>query len=511
MNIKIIKSKVINLFLANRALLFLNCCVLCYVAGSARATAITYQLGLFDYALLVLVDHYYILYCVLPILLIIITKHIRSSSDIEKIRYPNINQMMRVEILSFTVWFSIYLLSSLLIVLLIGLPTFKPNLFTGTFSGSIHDEILLLLGAYASFSRIPIISILAALLYYVFGFTTLTALLSLVNNKVRQSATISIAIVILILTFIGFHTSLSNQFPILFLSNYIILHRGLFINGFPSFLLTVLTGIAIILFALGYRPPKLLRISILHELTISRKMKLTTLLFIVCLILIEYFQLVYEGNFNYRDIAIRLMLGTNTEFRSFIGWIKTSLIYYLPLFFVGLSVSKIKQYQELPVFMRFESFAKLNWNILLQYISYILKYASYLGGFLIAMFLIGNHFSPMSKALYESFGIHLTPSLFMGCILVFIITMMFNLALFLFVSKVTNETVAFVGILTLSFVNYLVRDLRLLNINPGILTIFEDLQQDRSSLYFKIALMTVISICFFCFEKRKSHAYHQTH
>lgn len=68
MNSKIIKSKVINLFLSNKALLSLNFCVLCYVAGSARVTAITYQLGLFDYALFVLVDHYYVLYCLLPIM-----------------------------------------------------------------------------------------------------------------------------------------------------------------------------------------------------------------------------------------------------------------------------------------------------------------------------------------------------------------------------------------------------------------------------------------------------------
>jgi len=100
MNGKIIKSKVINLFLANKALLALNFCVLCFVAGSARATAITYHLGLFDYALLVLVDHYYVLYCLLPIMLVIITKHLRSLSDIEKIRYRNTNQMMRIEILS---------------------------------------------------------------------------------------------------------------------------------------------------------------------------------------------------------------------------------------------------------------------------------------------------------------------------------------------------------------------------------------------------------------------------
>lgn len=510
MNIKIIKSKVNNLFLANKALLLLNFCVLCYIAGSVRETAIRYQLELFDYALLVLVDHYYVLYCLLPILLIIITKHIRNSSDIEKVRYRNINQMMRVEISSFTAWLSLYLLSSLLIVLLIGLPTFKPNLFAGTFSGGNHDEILLLLDAYASFSRMPIVSILTALLYHVFGLTTLTALLSLVNNKIHQRATISVAVIILILTFIGFHTSLSNQFPILFFSNYIIFHRGLFINGAPSFFLTVITGLGIILIAHGYRPPKM-KASMLKELTISRKMKLTTMLVIVGLILIDYFQLNYERNLNSREIVIRLMLGTNTEFRSFIGWIKSSLIYYLPIFFVGLSVSKINQYQELPVFMRFESYAKLNWNILLQYVSYILRYAGCFLGGLIVMFLIGNNSSFMSKALYESFGVQLTTFLFIGCVLVFMLTMMFNLILFLFVVKVTNEIVAFVGIIVLSFISYLVPGLSFLNINPGILTIFEDIQQTFPLLHIKITLMTIFIIAFLGLEKRKIHACNQTH
>lgn len=508
MNGKIIKSKVINLFLANKVLLFLNFCVLCYVAGSARAIAITYQLGLFDYALLVLVDHYYVLYCLLPIMLVIITKHLRSLSDIEKIRYRNSNQMMQVEILSFTTWFAFYLFSSLLIVLLIGLPTFKPNMFAGNFGGSSHNEILLLLGEYATFSKIPIISILVALLYYCFGFTTLTAILSLINNKKGSRDSVSAAVVILVLTFIGFHTSLSEKLPILFLSNYIIFHRGLFINGLPSFLLTVLTGLGIILFALGYRPPINPRKSLLSELTISRKMKQISFLFISGLILIEYFQLVYEGNFNFRDLAIRFMLGTNTDFRSFIGWIKICLIYFSPLFFVGVSISKIKQYQELPIFMRFESIANLHWNILRQYAAFVLQYAGFIAVFLTILFIFGKNSSPMSVALYESFGIQLSIPHFIGNIFVFIITMFFNLALFLMISQVANETVAFIGLISLSFINFLVPGINFFEINPGILMFLENIRQGVSLLSIKVAFMLSISIGFFILAKRRIHANH---
>jgi len=508
MNSKIIKSKVINLFLANKALLALNFCVLCFVAGSARATAITYHLGLFDYALLVLVDHYYVLYCLLPIMLVIITKHLRSLSDIEKIRYRNTNQMMRVEIFSFTAWFTFYLFLSLLSVLLIGLPTFKPNMFAGNIGGCSHNEILLLLGEYAAFSRIPIISILVALLYYGFGFTTLTAILSLINNKKGSRDSVSAAVVILVLTFIGFHTSLSEKLPVLFLCNYIIFHRGLFMNGLPSFLLTVLTGLGIILFALGYKPPTIARKSLLSELTVSRKMKQIIFLFISGLILIEYFQLVYEGNSNIRDLAIRFLLGTNTDFQSFIGWIKICLIYFSPLFFVGVSISKIKQYQELPIFMRFESIANLHWNILWQYAAFVLQYAGFIAVFLTTLFIFGKNSSPMSVALYESFGIQLTIPHFIGNIFVFIITMLFNLALFLMISQVANETVAFIGIISLSFVNLLVPGIHLFEINPGILMFLETIQQGVDWLLIKIALMLGVSIGFLIFVRRRIHANH---
>lgn len=511
MIIKIIKSKMINLFLANRALLLLNFCIICYVSGSARSTAISYGLGLFDYALLVLADHYYVLYCLLPIMIVVITKHIRNLNDVEKIRYRSITQMMQVEIISFTSWFGLYLLASLIIVLLIGLPTFKPNLYAGDFRPNSHNEILLLLGEYKAFSRLPIISILAALLYYCFGFTTLTALLSLVNNKKGPRETISVAVIVLVLTFIGFHTALSNELPLLFLSNYIILHRGLFLNGLPAFLLTFLAGLGIILFALGYRFPKLKTTSILNELTVSRKMKRITILFIIFLFLIEYFQMRYEGDFNVRDIAIRLVLGTNLEFRSFIGWIKISLIYLLPIFFVGISISKIKQYKELPIFMRFESFGRLRWKILIEYATFLLQYAGFLGIFLIAMFLIGSDSSPLSLALKEAIGINLATRHFIGYTLVLILTMMFNLVLFLILSKLTNETAAFVGIVLLSFVNFLVPGIKLLEINPGILMFFENLQQGETNLYFKVVVLALITVIFFGLAKRRMYANNQTY
>jgi hypothetical protein len=354
------------------------------------------------------------------------------------------------------------------------------------------------------------ISILAALLYYCFGFTTLTAVLSLVNNKKGPRETISTAVVVLVLTFIGFHTTLSNQLPMIFLSNYLILHRGLFLNGLPAFLLTFLVGLGIILFALGFRFPKLQATSILSELTVSRKMKRIAILFIIGLIFIEYFQMLYEGGFNVRDLAIRFILGTNMEFRSFLGWTKISLVYLLPLFFIGISISKIRQYKELPIFMRYESFGRLRWKILAQYVIFLLQYAGFLGIFLSAVFLLGSNSSPLSLALKEAIGINLATRHFIGYMLVFMITMMFNLVLFLLLSKLTNETVAFVAIVLLSFINFLAPGFKLLEINPGILMFFEDLQQGEISLYIKVVVLTLIIGIFWGLAKRRMYANNQT-
>ncbi len=443
-------------------------------------------------------------------MLVVITKHIRNLSDIEKIRYRNNAQMIRVEVISFTSWFGLYLLASLIIVLLIGLPTFKPNLYAGDFNLTSNNEILLLLGEYKAFSRFPMISILAAMLYYCFGFTTLTAVLSLVNNKKGPQETIRAALIILVLTFIGFHTTLSNQLPIIFLSNYLILHRGLFINGLPAFLLTLFVGLGIILVAMGFRLPKRQATSILSELTVSRKMKRIAILIIIGLFFIEYFQMLYEGGFNVRDLAIRFTLGTNMEIRSFLGWIKISLVYLIPLFFVGISISKIRQYKELPIYMRYGSFGRLRWKIIVQYVTFLLQYAGLIGIFLSAFFLLGSNSSPLSLALKEAIGINLTTRHFIGYMLFFMITMMFNLVLFLFLSKLINEIVAFITIVLLSFTNFLIPEFKLLEINPGILMLFEDLQHGEIFLYIKVVVLTLIIVIFLGLAKRRTYANNQT-
>jgi hypothetical protein len=507
---RIIKSKIRSITLANRALLFLNFCVLCFVCGSTRTTAISLGLGLFDYALLVLVDHYYVLYCLLPIMLVVITKHIRSMSDIEKVRYQSATQMMQVEILSFISWFGLYLLVSLGVVLLVGLTTFKPNLYATDIGTTGHNEILLLLSEYKDFSVFPVISILTALLYYCFGFATLTALLSLINNIKGLRDTISAAVIILVLTFIGFHTPLANKLPVLFLNNYLILHHGLFLNGLPAFLMTLLVGSGIILYAMGVRLPTIETASILDELTISRKTKRIVALFIISLIAIEVFQMLYEANLYPRDLVIRLMLGSSGEFRSFLGWIKISLIYLFPLFFIGVSISKVNQYKELPIFIRYGSFGKLRWRILVRYTGFLLLYVGLLATFLCVLFFIGNSSSPYNLLLEENIGSAFTPAHFIAYLIVFLISMVFNLVLFLVLSMLFNETAAFVSILLISFAAFLAPGFSFLDINPGILSFLESLQQGKSLLAIRVSVFALISAIYFGLAKRRTYANNQS-
>lgn len=512
MTLRILRNKITRITSDNRFLLLVNLFILCFVCGTTRAPAMNLGLGLFDYALVVFVDHYYVLYCMLPILLIVITRYLRGISEVEQIRYQSNKAVIKTELISFVSWFGLYILFSLIVVLSVGLTAFEPKLTAANYEIDPYHETLLLLNAYRSLSNFPIVSIFTAMLFYCFGFAVLVSLLALIKARKGIKNMISISILVLVLTFIGFHTQLNQLIPPLFFNNYLILHHGLFLNGHVSFFLILVVGTAIILYALGYRPPVIETGSLLDELTITKKSKLISFLLPVGLMAIEFFQLVYEKNPNLRDLAIRLLLGSSRNFPSFIGWLKLSLIYLLPLFFIGISISKITRYQELPIFIRYRSFGNLRWEILKRYGRYLLFYGAVISIILLIFFLTGNDSSILSVQLIENLGIALTPTIFLLYLFCFLGRMLSSLVLFLVISEIANETAAFVIILILSFVAFIAPNLVILNIHPGILSFLENLSEGRMRfLVVKASISAMIPALYFGFAARRKYAANQPH
>ncbi len=70
------------------------------------------------------------------------------------------------------------------------------------------------------------------------------------------------------------------------------------------------------------------------------------------------------------------------------------IIYLFPIFFVGMSISNIKQFRELPILLRFESIANLQWNIIRSYVIFVLQYAGIISVFLSTLFIFEKTVPP---------------------------------------------------------------------------------------------------------------------
>lgn len=188
-----------------------------------------------------LTDHYYVLYCMIISLIVIISKDIKDINYTQQLRYKNIfaYNLSRIR----------YFLAHILILLLIDALNFKNTTSISPIRLEGYNEIVDLYNRYINIFDNIILANFAVIIYFIFGFTVLYALLTRINQNKGYKNTIVSAIIIYILTYIGFKTDLKTKLPVLFLNNYILLHHGLIVNGLFKFILAIAIGILIILFS----------------------------------------------------------------------------------------------------------------------------------------------------------------------------------------------------------------------------------------------------------------------
>lgn len=509
MNKRRFRVKLGRIAASNSILLAFNFIVFAFVCDANRLQASYLNLKLFDYVLLALTDHYYVLYCLLPVMLVVISRYLINISDIERLRYQSDKQLMRVEVLAFLAWFALYILLHAVIAIVMGIRTLPANLFATTVASAGTDETLLLLSNYTALSPISLVSILAALVYYCFGFGTIISLLSIVRHRRGINDTIVAAVAMMVLTFVGFSTGLTFKFPYIFPNNYIILHHSLIVNGLIPFMIMLFIGAGVISYGLGFRLSITYKATVLDELAITRRMKLYTALFILAVLTLEITQMLYEGSFNPRDLFFRLLLGSSQRFSSFFSWLKLSLFYLLPLFFIGMSLSKITQMKELPIFIRYGSFPKLNWEILSRYFGFYLRYLGVLIVLMTALFFLGDSESTYAQVLVRDTGYVFTTGTFLGFMVAFAVGMVFYLSFFLIIGHFFSGLVAFVATLVLSFILFLAPRLDVFGLNLGVLSYHERIEKGNLPVIVVMVVLAAVSIGYLGIAKWRTYAHNQ--
>ncbi|MDO4764823.1 MAG: hypothetical protein Q4A29_02095 [Eubacteriales bacterium] len=359
---------------------------------------------------------------------------------------------------------------------------------------ALPDEQIILLNQYSSYFHNPIIATTVIIIYMIFGFSVLVALLSHINNKYGYKKMVLAAVIVYMMTFIGFKTQIKTLIPFICFNNYILLHHSLFVNGSASFIGLLLSGVVILGFCLG-------KIKIINKINfgtfvLSPKEKIISILFPVVLLSIESLKGLVEFDFNLRNVIITTFLGVSQYSSTFISWIKLTSLYMIPLFFIGVSSSRIKTFAQAPIVIRYKNKYDFEYRITMEYFKYIILYT-------FVLVVIGNMLYSLEPALFQSkdylfemFQVEFTSKILNIYFIVFFVNLLFDFVFFMTISKYLSNVAATVLILVFKFIFYLLPKINYLYLNFGILNLYEKIEFAQH-LLLKLFIMLVGIVGYF--------------
>ena len=419
--------------------------------------------------ILVLTNHYNVLYFVLPILLIIIAKYLKNIRLIEKIRYRSTTNMIKYKSLEFMCWLLSYFILQLFVITLIGMIKLDFSFQSSPIQFTGYNEILSLVNAYLKFFDNSILAILAIIIYFIFGFSVLVSLLLAISQRFNYQRMIAATLIIYVLTFIGFKTEFKTIIPIFFFNNYILLHHALFVNGFPKFIFTILVGLFIL--AMPYFKKVKRQHLAFRDLVVSRREKYLSFVFPFVLFILQVLTTTTAESVNFKEIILTMFYGTNAQNHYFIGWLRLLLIYFLPIFVVGISESRLKKYGRETIMIRFQNRDIFQQTWLNSEISYLLKYIALIAMISYGGFLLGSTTSDTHHELTTVLGLNCNMGLLNRYLIGFGITLGFDFIIFKMISQLSNEVVAMLILVLTNFLTFWLPSLDFLNLNFGIANI----------------------------------------
>lgn len=499
-----------NIILSNKIVLVLNLLIFGFVCLIYLDDGKALELNLWEYVLVSMTDHYYILLFLVPIITIVISKYLKSMSDMEKIRYGNYRRIIKKEVMGFAVWIILYFSAHVLVAFLIGLSEFRFQVGWSVLNGDTgFSDIVSLLDKYRELVSSPLLSVFIVLAYYCWGFVFWISFLSIIKNRFGMNYFIKVAITIFVLTVVGFRTRLMSKFPILFFSNYIIFHHGLFVSGEIAFLSILLIGSAVIFYSVhveeqGHKSSLPVNELILKKNSFSHLCKI-----VLILLAIEVAKKLYEQSFDSSSLLISLFGGSDVHYRNFISWSKISIFYLAPIFFIGFSKSNIGMYRELPIFIRYKNINELGIKILFGYATFIMKYVCVVFGTICLGYLLDTYFSFDTEAFLQEVGLN---GNYYSVVLLFLfsfaINLFFRFVCFMFLSEKLEESISFIILIIIDFVAFITptRDVILLNV--GLLTLTGMIKDNSFLLMSNIVLKIIIIGAYFISKYRRAYGNH---
>lgn len=313
-------------------------CIFNFIASSTLKEAKILEINCWEYMILLLTDHYYILYFFFITYIFFQLKIMFVKYDLILIRSTKFINVFVKYFLSNIIFILIYILAHSLIAFILGwlfLPrknTFSSILFTNNKFSEIMDALQY---NFAS----PLQALLAILGFMAIGLIFISLLLNYSSIILNKKITIYIILILYIGTILALKTQLDNTIPYLFLNNYFILHHALA----KKLVLKILFIIILVSFLLLYSLYNLKRIHLKKQKTTFTFWYLREVLTIKKLIItilivgsIIFLSAIFLKDFTLTDLLLYNAWGYGTGYFQNIEFLQFFLLNSIPIYIIGI-------------------------------------------------------------------------------------------------------------------------------------------------------------------------------
>lgn len=216
-------------------------CVYTYMCGMHIVDAINTEINLFEYLLVCITDHNYLIYSLLFYLIIDSAIRIKTILNTAKMRYNTWRRYFGSLIIEKIISLIILIVIHLLIPFVIGVAKLKCDLgyTVNSFGDGINTNYEVI---YALSNIIPnsALAILCVVGYLFLGVVFISIVFSMIFEIWDRKGFVVAVALVLINTFTGFMTDLDEGiFKLFFVNDYYIFHHGLMFNNLWCFLLYI--------------------------------------------------------------------------------------------------------------------------------------------------------------------------------------------------------------------------------------------------------------------------------
>lgn len=224
--------------------------------------------SVFEYALLCVNDHYYIVFFFLVMYFVIITRSLKDSTALIMIRNGRyflyyISKLTAIAI--FTL--SIVLLHVMIIIIIGSFKLSWDNSFSSTLSSSGHFSELSIL--YTSCFHSPLAALISVCLYWSLGLCVCSGTLMLLSHHFSEKAVILTKACAYLLIIVTLHRNVDRTAPYLFINNYLFLHRAIG-YGIPIVLTVISVMLLVVMMIIANRQRKQVLKCIINPISLMR-------------------------------------------------------------------------------------------------------------------------------------------------------------------------------------------------------------------------------------------------